>query len=329
MIDAWIDIFKGGKVKDSLGNPHDGDRLIDVAVSTFDDSHQPPIVIGHPQTNAPAYGWVNGLRKHIKNGVAFLQAKFEQVNPDFADLVRAGSYKKRSAAFYSDGKLRHVGFLGATPPAIKGLKDINFNEEKAIYFNFEDAKPKGKDMNFKSFKELFTAWKAAKYDPDFEPDMAVIEGEADAPPSVAEENKFFSEADVRAATEKAIKKEKERFEAEFAEKEAKRKQKFLFTEIENDVRSKKESGKMPPAWEEMGIVQFMQRLACNDAEIEFAEGSKQTDLEWFRSFIRQFEFDDNGNGLFSEFAIKSKAGKAQSDAEADQKLGEEIAARAA
>ncbi|MCP4023721.1 MAG: hypothetical protein GY729_17890 [Desulfobacteraceae bacterium] len=324
MIDAWIDIFKGGKVKDSLGNPHDGDRLIDVAVSTFDDSHQPPIVVGHPQTNAPAYGWVNGLRKHIKNGVAFLQAKLEQVNPDFADLVRSGAYKKRSAAFYSDGKLRHVGFLGATPPAIKGLRDVDFNEEEAIYFNFEE--PKGKGMTFKSFKELFTAWKATKYDPDFEPDMAVIEDEADAPPSVAEENKFFSEADVRAATEKAIKKEKELFEAEFAEKEAKRKQKFLFAEIATDVKSKKEAGKMPPAWEEMGIVQFMQRLACNDAEIEFAEGSKQTDLEWFRTFISQFEFNDS---LFSEFAIKGKAGNLESDAEADQKLGEDIAARAA
>ena len=38
-------------------------------------------------------------------------------------------YEKRSASFYPDGRLRHVGFLGAAPPAVKGLAGIAFGQE--------------------------------------------------------------------------------------------------------------------------------------------------------------------------------------------------------
>lgn len=90
-----------------------------------------PLVVGHPDTNAPAYGWVKGL--------AFadtLQAEPDQVDPDFAELVNAGRFKKISASFYRPDApsnpcpgvwyLRHVGFLGAAAPAVKGLKNASF-----------------------------------------------------------------------------------------------------------------------------------------------------------------------------------------------------------
>lgn len=90
-----------------------------------------PLVVGHPDTNAPAYGWVKGL--------AFadtLQAEPDQVDPDFAELVNAGRFKKISASFYRPDApsnpcpgvwyLRHVGFLGAAAPAVKGLKSASF-----------------------------------------------------------------------------------------------------------------------------------------------------------------------------------------------------------
>ncbi|ESP62809.1 hypothetical protein SMITH_190 [Smithella sp. ME-1] len=131
----WIPIFRGGKQTDSNGVEHDGDALIDKALANFNAAvHEPPICIGHPKEDAPSYGWVEGLKKHGN----LLLAKFKQVQPDFADMVKNGSFKKRSAAFYPDGSLRHVGFLGAMPPAVKGLPDVAFAEGDAASFEFSE-----------------------------------------------------------------------------------------------------------------------------------------------------------------------------------------------
>ena len=134
--DDWIPIFQGGHQTDSAGCVHDGDALIDKALATFDASkHEPPVVIGHPVENAPAYGWVEGLKKQGD----MLLAKFKQIEPSFADMVKRGLFKKRSAAFYPDGSLRHVGFLGAKPPAVKGLPDVAFVEVDAMTFEFSSS----------------------------------------------------------------------------------------------------------------------------------------------------------------------------------------------
>ena len=131
--DGFVEIFRGGPVTDNRGRRHDGDRLIDRAVATFDPSHhEPPACVGHPRDNAPAFGWVSELKTGDSKNGRVLMAKFKDVVPEFADLVKQGVYKKRSAAFYEDGRLRHVGFLGAAPPAIKGLADIGFDDGETI-----------------------------------------------------------------------------------------------------------------------------------------------------------------------------------------------------
>lgn len=155
----WVDGTPVGKHVDS-----DGDEVvIDVAfleavVANFDKTknlHQPPAVIGHPKSNAPAYGYIAALR--VNNGR--LERQFGEVNPEFEAIVKSGAYKKRSDAFYLDTKtapgglvpaLRHVGFLGAQPPAIKGIADIQFSEagktvdvEVGTAINFSE----GADMN--------------------------------------------------------------------------------------------------------------------------------------------------------------------------------------
>jgi len=46
---------------------------------------------------------------------------------EFEDMVKQGLFKKRSIRLAPDGtRLLHVGFLGAVPPAVEGLADINF-----------------------------------------------------------------------------------------------------------------------------------------------------------------------------------------------------------
>lgn len=99
-------------------------------VETYDPSlHEAPLVIGHPKLSAPAYGWAKSL--DVRDGMLF--AEPHQVVPEFAEAVNRRMYKKRSASVYlpdSPGNpvpgkyyLRHIGFLGAMPPAIKGIPD--------------------------------------------------------------------------------------------------------------------------------------------------------------------------------------------------------------
>jgi len=148
--DDWIEIFKGGEQRDSQGRVHDGNALIDKAISMFNpNQNEPPIVIGHPKNNDPSFGWVKELKK-IGNT---LYAKFKDVVPEFEDLVKRGLFKKRSVAFYPDGSIRHVGFLGAVPPAVKGLADLNFTEgEKTMsfeFFEFDEPKDPGEFLHQK------------------------------------------------------------------------------------------------------------------------------------------------------------------------------------
>ena len=141
--DDFVPIFKGGKQTDSHGREHNGDALIDKAVAKFDPSHhEPPIVIGHPKQNSPAFGWVKDLKKVGK----LLYAKFKDVVPEFENMVKKGLFKKRSASFYPDGELRHVGFLGAMPPAVKGLADIEFDEKETAGITFIEGGEAEMDM---------------------------------------------------------------------------------------------------------------------------------------------------------------------------------------
>jgi len=129
-----IEIFRSGRHTDMHGRAFDITRadLADIASRYDPAKHEAPLVIGHPQTNAPAYGWVKGLRVVGDT----LVADTHQVDPAFAEVVNAGRWKKRSASFLmptapdnpAPGQyyLNHVGFLGAQPPAVKGLRDAQF-----------------------------------------------------------------------------------------------------------------------------------------------------------------------------------------------------------
>src|SRR5205085_325301 len=138
-----IDIFTIGTHTDDKGSEHViGAAFLEQTAANFKpDVHEPPVVIGHPRTDAPAFGWTCGLRVEGDT----LQAQFCDVDPKFEELVIDGKFKKRSASFYLDAakapggrvpQLRHVGFLGAQPPAVKGLREIRFHEGEAV--NFED-----------------------------------------------------------------------------------------------------------------------------------------------------------------------------------------------
>lgn len=132
-----IEVFRTGTHTSSEGHTRtwtedDLERIANTYNSQT--SHEAPIVLGHPRDNAPAYGWVESLS--VKKGV--LLAKLKELSEEFVEWVKAGRYKKRSISLYADGLLRHVGFLGAMPPAVKGLKDVAFSDTDAVEYEFGD-----------------------------------------------------------------------------------------------------------------------------------------------------------------------------------------------
>ncbi|GAB1372765.1 hypothetical protein MASR1M45_28280 [Candidatus Kapaibacterium sp.] len=130
----WKEVFKAGKHTDANGNEREwSSEDIDAIISKYnnqmpDDKHEAPVVIGHPVNNSPAYAWVESLKKDGET----LLAKFTQIDPEFEQLIKEGRYKKVSIALYPDMMLRHIGFLGAIPPAVKGLKDSEFNGSESF-----------------------------------------------------------------------------------------------------------------------------------------------------------------------------------------------------
>lgn len=126
------------------------DADVDAAAAAYDPSlHEAPLVVGHPEGDHPAYGWVRRLAS--ENGVLKI-AEHDQVEPQFAEMVQAGRFKKRSASFYHPEDpinpkpgtwyLKHVAWLGAKPPAVKGLKDVQFSEAaQAVSFSEPIAQP--------------------------------------------------------------------------------------------------------------------------------------------------------------------------------------------
>lgn len=120
---------------------------IDLANSYDPSVSEAPFVIGHPSLTAPAYGWAERLE--FRDGIVYAAPR--QVNPAFAEAFNAGSYKKRSLSIYqpdSPGNpkpghfyARHVGFLGAVPPGVKGLPDAQFAEASGDNGPLEFALP--------------------------------------------------------------------------------------------------------------------------------------------------------------------------------------------
>ena len=422
----WIEIFRGGKQVDSEGVEHDGDELIAKAVAKFDPNfHEPPVVVGHPKDNSPAFGWVEALKTGIKDGAQVLYAKMRDVAPEFRQAVEKGLYKKRSASFYPDGMLRHVGFLGAAPPAVKGLADLRFVDEPAVTFEFaasSDAKkaqiarakkygiaikdgghvtkpsewssvPDSEWLDPVNYRyPCLDAWQtraAAAYwgvaknqaqyttaersamqahldklrkrfgigavnhkekrtmngfkekiksvlkfmglDTEQIPDSAFPDGSkggasqipgsafSDGPQGSAPGN--FSEAEFEKIKEQARKEEREKLQADFAEKEQKRLKAEQDKEISNWVEAGVKAGKIIPAWAP-GLIKFMQGLDAH-AEIEFTEGKKQNPLEYFEGFLA----DLGKSPIFKEIATKGQEGAEFAEAKKEQELGESIAAK--
>lgn len=140
---STIHIFRAGTHQPMDGEPINftANDLAATAKAYNPALHEAPLVIGHPQHDDPAWGWV----KSVEVTADGLEIVPHEVDSDFAALVEAKRYKKVSASFYDPNSpinpvpgvyyLRHVGFLGAQPPSLKGLKTVDLaDSQKGILF---------------------------------------------------------------------------------------------------------------------------------------------------------------------------------------------------
>lgn len=292
-----IHIFSTGKhtANDGQTLSFDETHLAGCAAVYNPELHESPLVIGHPHHNLPAYGWVKGL-EFADGGLSAIP---DQVNPEFEEMVVSGAFKKISASFYKPDApnnptpghlyLRHVGFLGAQPPAVKGLKPIEFSDDAendhVFTVEFGEINPRNIALMMRGMRD----WILGKFgqedadkalpgwDVQWISDQAAIPEAETATPSPA-----FSETPEPSPTPKPAPTPKEDTvtdeelkarEAEIAKREA------SFAETQARASAVEfadgliRDGKLVPAQKDQ-VVSLATHLAVNaEGEISFAEGT--------------------------------------------------------
>lgn len=305
-----LQIFKPGKHTDVKGLVIDfTEDMLRACAAAYDPAKfEAPLVIGHPiKMDDPAYGWT----KAVSYADGALVIDPDQVEPQFAEMVNAGRFKKISPSFYlpdspnnpTPGQLylRHVGFLGAAAPAVKGLKSASFAASDEGIVEFAEVTPwrmRSIGTVLRGIRDMFISKFNLEEADRAVPDWLIkeIESAPDVPAAVTAysehkpENNMLT-AEQIAAQEKLNKdrKELERQTAEFAERESKVKaaeEKTRRDGIASFVTSLVKAGKILPR-DEAGLVAYM--AGPNEAgTIEFGEGeAKKTTVPdaWLKSFL--------------------------------------------
>lgn len=196
--------------------------------------HEAPLVIGHPATDDPAQGWVASLVANERG----LFAAPRDLEPAFAESVRARRYGKVSAKFYRPDDannptpgvwaLRHVGFLGAQPPGVKGLDDPAFAASDDGCVMFQEAVEFGDwtDRNVAGLFRSLRDWLLAKFGQD-EADRALpgwgvdsAQESAAQPESDTAAPAFSEESSVNPQEKAALEAENQKLKQQLAERDA-------------------------------------------------------------------------------------------------------------
>lgn len=312
---GWVEVFRAGSHTDSKGRP------ISFSAADLDQmvaNHAlgaAPAVIGHPKDTAPAYAWVDELKRDGES----LFAKFTDINPAFEAGVASGAYRNRSVSVYPDKqhgwRVRHVGWLGAMPPAIDGLAAVEFAGAEADAYEFaapgfalvwglESAARLLRSLRERLIeKEGVEAADIAM--PAWQID-SIVESANTARTQFqeADEGRLFSQnvntggsmttftqEQLDAAKAQAAKEAEDKAKAEFAAQNAeliKLRSERQAERITAQIKDWKAGGKVLPA-EETGLAEFMVALEDAGAEFSFSAGdgkeAKKTPSQFFADFM--------------------------------------------
>lgn len=328
-----IQIFKPGKhVAMNGAELSFSEADLAATAAAYDPAkHEAPLVVGHPKHDAPAYGWVKSLAfadpstgSGRTDGA--LEAEPQQVDAAFAEMVTKGSFKKISASFYTPDSpqnpvpgvyyLRHVGFLGAQPPAVKGLRSPEFADAEEGVVEFGDWDDRTNARLLRSLRD----WLIGKFGID-DADKALpnwdVQSLADsaAQPEPVESvgSPGFHEVSNQPQGDKMSAEEKARLAAlelenakmkqdaaNFAEAEKKRVATQRHAEHVAFAEGLAKEGKLLPAQKDVAVA-TLDFIAGEDEEISFGEGDAKKPLaDAFRGLLsampRQVEFAEVGKG---------------------------------
>lgn len=321
---GWVEVFKAGDHTDSKG------RQISFSRSDLDQmiaNHElgaAPAVLGHPakiktnaeKTGAPAYAWAEAYKRD--GDVLF--AKFTDINPAFESGVKSGAYRNRSLSVLKDPqhgwRVRHVGWLGAEPPAIDGLAPVEFAGDESESYEFS-APGYSLVWGLESIAKLLRSMRdrliekdgleaADKELPQWQIDGAMEaaarartefqEADGDSGRLFSQSDNpggsmSFTQAQLDAAAEKARKEAEDKAKADFAAKDAelvKLRGERQTERIATQIKGWKAEGKVLPA-EETGLAEFMASIEAADAEFTFSAGdgkeAKKTRSQFFIDFM--------------------------------------------
>ena len=240
-------------------------------------------------------GWI----KELKRTGEVLLAHITDVPGAVKNAVQAGSYRMKSAAFYADGSLRHVGLLGAMPPAVKGLGAVEFGAgddwAEVVFSEDDDDNKTPGNMETKMTEQEIAALRARAEAAEAkaaaaEQAKAEAEGKASAAEAQAAEAAQAKEAAEQAKTD---------LEAAHAEAQAEQTKKDRDAKFAELVAE----GKCLPTDKElvMGIATALD----GGEELTFAEGGESVTKPAADAFWALLG-GRNSNGLLTEFAEEPK-----------------------
>ncbi len=314
---GWVAIFRPGthRAMDGKEYTFSDQDVAGIAESYSPAVHQSPAVIGHPELDAPAYAWAEGLE--FADGV--LWARLKDVAANFSAWVKQGWYRNISASFYQPEKspvpgqwyLKHIGFLGAAPPAVPGLPHAAFAAGESV--SFEEPMPILDELavqdelgRLDGILRLFwdQVW-SLRYGSDV-PDRkaAIVAKVADLNAAIDSldfseeeppmEKKTFLEwlrdglrevgllpatpptqpaqfSEADVAAREKAAADKARKDAEAAGAKTARAQ-AVHAEVAAFVDAGVKAGTFLPAWRDAGIPQVIEQAMLSEAEVGFAEG---------------------------------------------------------
>jgi hypothetical protein len=321
-----IQIFRPGRHVAMSGDVLDFTEA-DLAASAaaYDPAkHEAPIVVGHPKLDAPAYGWVKSVAYSSAPGG--LEAAPHQVEPAFAEMVAAGRFKKVSASFFSPTSpqnpvpgvwyLRHVGFLGATPPAVKGLRAPDFAEGGEGVVEFADWAAQQNAGLWRRMRDFLIAQfgleKADTVIPDYSIGTLEDAARTEAVPMSAFSEPPPKEAVVTPEQKAALEAENAQLKQQIADSAARDKASAAaarHAEHASFAEAQVTAGRLTPAQRDVAVAALD---ALSEAPVEFGEGDAKKPLtEAFKEFLaalpKQVEF--------GEVAGKGSAGAGAATAE--------------
>lgn len=271
---------------------------------------QPPLVVGHSEDQAiladsglPAAGWVSSLRAVGTKLVATVR----DVPKIVAEAIARRAYRRVSAELYTDYKglgqtLRRVALLGGAIPKVKTLQDVI-----ALYSDDEPFETVTVEPAFAEASEGESAELGVRSEecgtPSGECDEEAQQPEVtqEAQPAFAEEPGTDENAELAMQSGECEEQMEQtdvtqEVQPDSGEPDSDADEAQPGDDLSGDAARRgkigrfceqlKAEGHYAPAWDELGMGQFLLNLDADRAVCFSEGGAEQTLLDWFVGFLR-------------------------------------------